>query len=354
MKTLKDACRFRLDASPYSTRALIQRFEHVPRQSVTSLLRKAGPFKPERDAYQFRNNDGWPITEEDARVIRGYYQPVVNSVSGIGIDMLRRSLNVLTFSTPLGTVGLPDVVIDHVINKVTEDLRNRLLDSVIAAIPGSYGRCGGMAFSALDFFLVGWPVDRRNVKPESGNLRQYIWTRLLDSLELNAPTFLEWVMILHILPIISRTASAVLGAAAGSMIGGALGAAVGALLAGKEDILGLGGADALLGKTRDHCGQLRAKLNREAAWPIGLVYGESANPIDQHQVLATEYQDLGNGKASLWIWDNNDGASGGFLSLDFNGDQLKVNASNSELNSTKGIICEEYTFKMPPESLKQQ
>jgi hypothetical protein len=352
MKTLKDACNYRFEAPPYSTKALIDRFNPNPRHSIAALLRKTGPFLAERDAYGF-TNAGWAITEEDARVLREHYQSLVEPVSLIGIEVLRHSLSALSFTIPIvGAVGLPAVAIDYVINQVTRDLRNQLLDKIVSSTPGEYGRCGGMAFSGYDFFLVGWSVDRfGTVQPASGDLRQYIWNRLLDSLELNASTFLEWVMILHVLPVISTLASAALGAAAGS-VGGPLGVAIAAFVAGKNDVLGLGGADALLDKTRDHWGRLKARLDQEAACPIGFVYSGSANPIDQHQVLAIKYDDLGNQLGNLWVWDNNSGKKKTFLRLNFGGSELQVDSSNPKLNAVKGIVCEDYSFRMPLESLR--
>jgi len=209
-----------------------------------------------------------------------------------------------------------------------------------------------MAFSGLDFFLTGCPLDTANVKPESGDLRQYIWSRLLDSLDKNAATFLEWVMVLEILPTISTVASAALGAAAGS-IGGPVGAAIGAFIAGKNDVLGLGGAHALLDKTRDEWRTLGRRLAGAAAWPIGFVYGDKLSPTDQHQVLAIAMTDRGDGTATLDIWDNNDGAMCRKLQIDFGGDELKVASSNPKLNAVKGIICEEYEPKTPPDVLRR-
>jgi hypothetical protein len=355
MKQLKDAFDHRKVRGPSrSTLQLMRRFDHVPHDSVIALLRKAGPFKAKRDAYPFKNGDpAWPITEEDARVLRQRYQRLIEPVSILGIGALRTALMGLTFSVPaVGSVGLPIAAVDFVINEVTGDLRNQLLDKIVSSIPGRYGRCGGMAFSAYDFFLVGWPVDGFDVQPASGELRRYIWNRLLDSLEQNALTFFEWVMILHILPVISRLASGALGAAAGSVIGGPLGAAVSAYVAGSEDVLGLGGAGALLDKTRQHWGRLKARLDREAAWPIGFIYGGSANPIDQHQVLAIDYADYGNSTAWLRVWDNNDGREHLFqhFALDFRGKELRADGPKPDL---KGIICEEYTFKTPPASLRR-
>lgn len=352
MKQLNDAFVHRGFASvPRSTRDLNAHFAFTPHDSLTALLRKAGPFKAERDGYVFTNS-GWPITEEDAHVLREHYQGLVDPVAVLGIGVLRTALTSLSFSVPTGTIGLPIAAVDFVINDVTGDLRNQLLDKIVSTIPGRFGRCGGMAFSALDFFLVGWPVASFTVQPGSGDLRQYIWHRLLDSLELNALTFFEWLMVLHILPVISRLASAALGAAAGS-VGGPLGAAIAAFASGEDDVLGLGGAHALLNKTRDHWGQLRTALDREAAWPIGFIHGGTANPIDQHQVLATKYTDRGDGSAVLEIWDNNDGAASRSLSLNFQGSELGVSSTNSELNDIKGIIFEQYTFNMPPASLRR-
>jgi hypothetical protein len=81
MKTLQDAFRYRqVGPPPRSTRSLMQRFDHAPHDSVTALLRKAGPFQAERDGYVFTNTD-WPITEEDAQVLRQRYQGLIDAVS---------------------------------------------------------------------------------------------------------------------------------------------------------------------------------------------------------------------------------------------------------------------------------
>jgi hypothetical protein len=354
MKQLKDALVYRGVATPPgSTLALMRRLGPFPENSVSAMLRAAGPFVASRDAYHFSNSPGQAFTAEDAAIVRQHFQGLVDQVSLIGIAMLRAALTAFSFSVPVaGPTGLPAAAVDYVINQVTGDLRNKLVDSIVASVPGHYGRCGGMAFSCYDFFLAGWSIPPDTVQPGSGVLRDYIWSRLLDSLQLNAATFLEWTMVLHILPDISKLASAALGAAAGGVIGGPAGAALGSLVAGKDDVLGVGGAHGLIDRTRNHWGQLKAHLDRAAGWPAGIIHGGSANPTDQHQVLAIGYHDFGNGTATLDIWDNNDLGICRRLQLAMQGSELSVSSSNTELNDTKGIICEEYSWKVPPQALQ--
>jgi hypothetical protein len=348
MKQLKDAFEYRGNpAPPRSAVSLMRSLGHFPNNSANAMLRTAGPFVALRDAYHFTNG-GVVITESDAVLLRQHFQGLVDDVAGIGIGLLRAALGAVS----LGPVtGLPGAGIDLVVNKVSEDLRNKLVDSIVSSIPGHYGRCGGFAFSAYDFFLAGWPIDPATVEPGSGDLHDYIWIRLLDSLAANAATFLEWTMILFILPVISKLASGAIGASLGEIFGGPVGATVGAFLAGKDDVLNLGGPGALLDKTRDNWRQLGRNLAGAAAWPIGIIHGGNASPVDQHQVLAVGYLDHGDSTAELDIWDNNDLSMCRRLNLDMRGNELKVVSSNPNLNDIKGIICESYSAQLPSASL---
>ena len=144
--------------------------------SLTGLLRQAGPFIPARDAYGFSNNpEGFTL--EDAAILRNMYQGVVDQVSLLGVDALRTALNSFSFDVPVyGPTGLPAVAIDYVMNQVSGGIRNQLIDAIVASVPGTYGRCGGLAFSAFDFFLAGWPIDKtHHTPPGSGDLRDYIF-----------------------------------------------------------------------------------------------------------------------------------------------------------------------------------
>ena len=227
----------------------------------------------------------------------------------------------------------------------------------MASIPGQYGRCGGLAFSAFDFFLTGWPIDKTDPTPPStGDLRDYIFNRLLDSLNLNAATFLEWLMTLDVLPGISVAASSTIGAAAGAVVGGPIGAALGGFIAGRSDVLGMGGAGPLLDNTRDQLNQLAQQIAYNAAWPIGFIHGGKGSPTDQHQVLAIGFRQSGN-TVVLNIWDNNWGniahPSCRLLAVDMSGSELMVYSNDQDYTDIKGIICETYYPVTPTASLQK-
>ena len=88
------------------------------------------------------------------------------------------------------------------------------------------------------------------------------------------------------------------------------------------------------------------------------MYGHSANPIDQHQVLALKYDGRADGTGSLDVWDNNDANRSRTLTLDFRGAELVVTQMLGDSTADpekpiKGIICEEYYSIQPPLSLKR-
>ena len=352
MKSLKSALLRHPEVAAPSAGfvALRQHFQSAPPSSLEALLIKMGPFVPETDAFRFRNS--FPMTEENAAQLRQHYQLVLDVVSGAGLQQVSGVLSSISLNPfPIGpSVPLPDAIVNEVGATVTSALSGALLQQIVAAIPGSFGRCGGMAFSGYDFYLLGWPVDARlgTTPPTTGDLGDYIFSRLLDSLDLNAKTFLTWIMNLHVMPIISKTATVALLTAAGDF-GGPIGSAVGALIGSQVDIFHLGGAGSTLSSTKDEWPKIIAKLNAEAAWPIGLIYSDSASPFAQHQVLAVGYTDNGDGTGTLTVWDNNDGNQSRVFGLDMRHDELQVSNSDRPL---KGIFLEDYTPRQPPLSQK--
>jgi hypothetical protein len=337
-------------APPVRLQDLPPRFHPTPPESLQALLITMGPFVTSTDAFRFNNQ--FPITDAQAQQIRERYRPIVDVAVGAAVQLFRGVLDGISLNpTPLGpSVTLPGVVADAVIGEVTQRLAGDLLDRIGGAIPGTFGRCGGMAFAGYDFYRLGWPVDERlgTSPPATGPLGDYLFSRLLDSLDLNALTFVDWVLELHVLPVASRVATTALLAEAGSL-GGPLGMAVGAFVGSQTDVFQLGGLKPILDRTIDQWSGIKGRLDEQAAWPIRLIYGDDASPVAQHQVLAIGYADAGGGRGTLTVWDNNDANYPRGLGLDLSGDELQVTNSDRPL---KGFFLEEYAPQQPPEELR--
>ena len=340
-----------------SVRDLLRHFDVVPSDSLRALLIRTGPFDANNDAFRFGNS--FPITEENGQQIRHRFQSAIDTVLGVTESRFRTPLDDIDLNlTGVGPkIDIPDVIKGQVLQRVVADLIGELGAKIADAIPGRFGRCGGMAFAGYDFFLHGFPVDERlgRTPPSTGALSDYIFERLLDSLELNVGRFLELVVTLHILPLLGKAGTIALLAAAGSTAG-PIGAAIGAVVGTQVDIFQLGGLSSGLAETRAEWPRLKGILDREAAVPIGYIFGTSANPIDQHQVLAIGYQDPADGTATLTVWDNREANSSRVLALDFRGTELQVGNAfkpkDAPEESLKCIFPEEYSPKRPPSSLK--
>jgi hypothetical protein len=337
---------------PVSTRDWQQRFQPNPPTSLKALLIKLGPFKPDQDAFRFRNE--FTFTDEQVDQVLQRFQSLIDSAVDAPLQEVEDILNSLTVNIPiLGTFGLLDSVINFVIDAVRRDLV-ALIGPILDYASPTFGRCGGMAFSGYDFYLLGWTVDNRlgTTPPATGVLGDYIFNRLLDSLELNAGTFLEWFTKLHLLPKVSTVANLALEVAVGSFLGGPIGAAFLALLGATVHVFDdLGGPKSLLKPSKDEWSRIKSTLDWQAAWPVGCVFRDSNTPFDDHQILAVGYDDHGSGTATLEVWDNNDGPSKRTLDLDFTGDELEVTNFLND-RPLKGIFREEYSPLQPPDSLR--
>lgn len=72
--------------------------------------------------------------------------------------------------------------------------RNDFVNNILTLPDGTAmttrGRCGGMAFAALDYYFAGLPVPKNNALPPDGTLlADYIYKRLGDSFSLSGPKF---------------------------------------------------------------------------------------------------------------------------------------------------------------------
>ena len=341
---------------PVSVTALLEHFRPNPPTSAKALLRRMGPFDPAQDGFPFTNNFQLTVANR-VELARMFRDEVLEAVTPGIIKRYTQVVSDLSFDIGPGPleidVGVPDFVLGEVADRVETELTAQIIDLGIDPF-GEGGRCGGMAFAGYDFYLLGWPVGSfGNTPPNEGDLGDYIFARLVDSLELNGKKFLEWLLELYMLPLLNEAANAAFGAAVGS-IGGVLGAVIGAFLASEDNIFDLGGPGSLLTWTKEEWTIIKSRLDQQAAWPIGLIYGDTTNPFDQHQVLAIGYTDNGLGRATLQIWNNNELRVPNLIRLDFRGKQLQVSGFNDpHHHSIKGIFAEEYTQSKPPLSLRR-
>ena len=342
-------------ARPLTLDALAQRFRGKPPSSAKALLITMGPFLPDKDGFPFVNSFG--LTAANAVELTRMFRDEVIEAATPGIVRRYTSLlSNLSFEIPVPllpdpSVGLPDFVIGQVGLRVTAELAAGIVDLGIDPSTGGYGRCGGMAFAGYDFYQQGWSVlNFGSTPPTEGELGDYIFARLIDSLELNARKFVEWIVTLHVLPKLNGVADAAFGTAVGS-VGGPLGIVLGAFIANQGNIFHFGGAGELLSWTKDEWSDLKDKLDERAAWPVGLIYGDTKNPFDQHQVLAIGYTDSGLGTGTLEIWNNNDLQKTDTLTIDFRASELKVTGFNDK-HTIKGFFAEDYRSKKPPAQLK--
>jgi hypothetical protein len=170
------------------------------------------------------------------------------------------------------------------------------------------GLCGGMAYSALDYYFNDLPIPTHRVGdfggqdvavPPGGRLHSMIFNRLIDSF---ADNFGKWSCVYPEL-------DAAVGAALGLVIGGGLlGAVVGAVWGGvygelHEVFECPGGGPA--GMTRQELPNLRQNfLDKGIPAPIGLIYDSDILNIGlSHQVVAYGYT-LSGTTITINIYDN--------------------------------------------------
>jgi hypothetical protein len=320
-------------------------------ESVAALLRRMGPFVANPDAFNFGNQfaiTGQQLEDFAEMLSEEVVEAVVDQTVGRYVEVLS---DIDLDPLPLVKTHVPDDVIDFVADHLVGEVNARILDLAADLGGSNYGRCGGMAFAGYDFYLAGWPIDETiTAPPTEGPLGQYIYERLLDSLRLNIGTFIDWTVRLHLLASLDEIATATLLSAVGTVVGGPIGALIGAYVGSQVDIFDLGrGAEVLLEPTKREWTRLKVILDEQAAWPIGLIYGDKPALWEQHQVLAIGYSDDGPGRGELRIWDNNDGREEKSMSLDFTGDELQAEGRHTNL---KGFFHERYAAKRPPEALR--
>ena len=211
------------------------------------------------------------------------------------------------------------------------DITRRLNSWIEGALVEPYGLCGGMAFAALDYYHAGLAVPRGKEKgqptqasSEGRVLRDYIWRRLIDSLVLNTATFLTWMAILH-------------------------------LISDRGPFRG--GPGWLCKQSEKQWKALKKHIDAGRPWPIGLV-GTTTNPTLNHQVVAYDYEDSGDGTGTIFVYDMNcpeeDPDKQPTIEVDFRGQTLEASedCANSQRGPLQGFFCETYMSKPNPPRIR--
>jgi hypothetical protein len=274
-------------------------------------------FRPDPDGYNFANSWHFDQVEKDT-IIELVHEATVPAMSALS-PLLAPAFGLvdaigLLFGIPPGVVETAGIIA-----VVSGGLDNWIK----GLLPEIYKLCGGMAFSALDYYKLGIPINRVDHVPERTTptliaLRDYIWSRLIDSLLAGvAATTLEWMALLHLVP----------------------------------ESFG-GGSHELLVRSRREWEKLKSHLNAGEPWPVGLI-GTTTNPMDNHQVLAYGYEEKEDGSCILWIYDNNHPNEEVSIQLNFSGNELGAIESepSSGRGPLKGFFTEPYSLKTPPQTI---
>jgi hypothetical protein len=259
-------------------------------------MRTQTPFCPETDTFAFDNS--WPVDGLELEEIRRY---LAEEHAGLVRAVARSRLAHLLVRYVRRHHGIDDLMRDEHLTR--------------------YGLCGGMAFTALDYYTLGWVVPQ-GAGPDDhpapnddagGRLRSYIWRRLLDSMQSRAArTMLLWSLAIHLIPRL--------------------------------------GEPWVLARSKQEWAALKRRLDAGRPWPIGLV-GRAGGSIANHQVLALGYDDPGDGSGTIVVYDSCCPRSAHTITLDFRGRSLSADetcACTGTETRWKGFFCAVYTPARPP------
>lgn len=218
----------------------------------------------------------------------------------------------LRLSALLGAAvfGLPGALL---VPLAVRTLRNKLERDMARG----YGLCGGMCFTVLDFYRAGLPLPRgmhAGDQPAGGtSLHNYIWRRQMDSLVPDASRFLAWLIILNYIPAAWPFK---------------------------------GGRARLLAQSKREWQRIKASLDAGEPIPIGLVR-DTKNIFDNHQVLAIGYEETGEDRAILFVYDPNCPDHISAISLTFGERMLHGQQSCGDVPPLRGLFCQTYTPRDP-------
>jgi len=187
--------------------------------------------------------------------------------------------------------------------------------------PG-YGLCGGMCFTALDFYHRpdlhiprGWHRDDRPA-PRTP-LRRYTWKRQVESIVSDGARFMAWLIALNHIPRFWPCR---------------------------------GGPAWLLARSKAEWQKLKTSVDAGNPVPIGLVR-DAKNVYDNHQVLATGYEPVGDTQGTIYVYDPNCPDKESTIRFEFGEHKLCGTESCGTSQPLRGFFCETYTQSDPTEAI---
>jgi hypothetical protein len=273
------------------------------------------PFSPAVNGFAFVNS--WQFDDfEKERIQEALAAALVTATTSLAPLLVPIVAPAIGIADALGALfGIPPGSIEIAAGTIAIDEIKGLIDKKFKE---TYGLCGGMAWASLDYYLTGLQIPRQfttpPVRPGGAVLRDYIWTRLLDTMIEGgvAITTMEWIIIL------------------------------------KFDALG--GAGELLKRTINEWQTLKTRIDMGFPVPIVLI-GTTTNPMVDHQVLAYGYEDNGDNTGKLYIYDNDVPNQEVTWLLNFNGPTLIADEGLSKHDGRgplQGFFCSNYSLNPHP------
>jgi hypothetical protein len=273
-------------------------------------------FRPETDGFLFSNS--WSFGYHEKKSAQLIAQIVTDAAKKSQAAVL--PIIVACPSKKIAPVMKIPIIGPMLVYDAAQKESARLLRKMTRSFNlANYGLCGGMAFSALDYWCKSWVVPRgmgaddqpQQTTASGAALRNYIWARFIGSLQDNVATFLEWMLILHF-PFGP-------------------------------------GASWLRDQTWSQIQILKERIDYGFPVAIGLV-GTTMNPFNNHQVLVYGYTEHSRHRCSLFMYDNNHPDVVATTILDFSGAHLSAveQYPSAARGPLRGVFCERYFPVVPP------
>lgn len=277
------------------------------------------PFRPEIDGYAFSNS--WTLDDAERRQVRQIVSIAVPAAAGV-LSPIIAALSPVVIAT-LGPALLLLGPFLPILACMAPMLASKLIDSIADDVAdNAHGWCGGMSYSAMDYYLRNWVLpcgNDSNDQPQpivqggtvgSEWLRSYIWQRQLDSELANGEKFLSWI---------AMTA-----------------------------LFGTYGHEWVRDQTVSEMPTLEAKIASGTPWPIGLL-GSGSSPTASHFVVATSFDQTGSCIYRIGVYDNRYPDQTCYIDVDLSGSEANITESTGD--AWQGLFCADYTPAQPNPAL---